>query len=619
MELKTVKRAFFPVMVFLLLAGGCDFRDDNNSQQINERLSLSLIKNYHLNKAEQYIKHLNRVTGGTAGEIYAYERDMAQQSDRSRLFLKGMETVQLAWFLYQNNSDTSLKTMAIKYADFLASQFTHPAGHFVEYEKAPWLTEETLWYTIPWGTAFSGKQLIETYKLIKPELDEDQLYRWKQYLTNTANWIHKNPIIGSYVFNCTIDLCHVLWKIGDELQNEDWKSWAIKKANELIAREVDEEGWIHGEHGVSPFYQLLGSDFVALFAWDTKNRDLINTTFRLTDLIIDYSTPTLYWNGNFGTRSNALDKIGHVSGKRAMLVSAAFKHKSAAHLISRYAEPSWSNDFELWAHALEQTGEKPEYDHYKYFAGINSNILRQGPWQAWFNNYEQSLWSKGFAGLWHRSLDQAIFSTLHSLPSEVEKAKLRLGDTRDWAGFPHIRIEAEDQSFDSHQYIESIDGDSLGNVSWVEPLLSRSGEQGGVMQSDYQFGDTLTMTIELDKLVGAGVADFHIMRKKDQYFTIWTGENLNAIINNRLPEENEKELVFRSGDLSNIGLQINDKVFCLQIDDIPTSSTVTAGLLQSEGLHTRNHGGARVRIEWPERHSSVQLKLKFYEILPSDI
>ena len=604
------------LILTLFLFERCNQNDNQQHLDAYQTLTLPLIEQYYMTKYSQNISHILQVASTDPKSIFRYEQALVSDEDRSRLFLNGMNTVQEAYYLYRETKDEKLMQFATNYADYLIELFAQPEGHFIEYEKAPWLTTETLWYTIPWGTAFSGTEMLETYQLLKEHFNEEQLYRWNKHLTNTADWIYENPILGSYVFNCTIDLCHLLWKIGKELDNESWKSWALTSAKGLIDREVDQEGWIHGEHGVSPAYQLLGSDFLALFAWDSKDSSLIETTHKLANVIIRYSTPSLYWNGNFGTRSNALDQIGKLSGKHCLMVSAAYDNEEAAYLVHQYGEPYWSNHMDIWETVLAKNGASPEYQQLQEFNGIDSYVFRKNGWQAWFNNYDESLWAKGFTGLWHESLEQVAFSTLHSLPTDVEKAKLRLGDTRDWAGFPHIRIEHGGIPYDSHQELIHFEADTTGNVHWIEPLLSPKGTKGGSMSCNYRFADTLQLMISLEKLVGQPVADFHLMRKEDQYFTIWPEESLEVYVAGRLPENNLRELSFDANEHQRVGLQINQQVFCFQWDKLPDGSFVTVGLLKAEGLHTRNYGGARVRIELPEGMDNAELALKFYQVKP---
>jgi hypothetical protein len=70
-----------------------------------------------------------------------------------------------------------------------AKRFAQPEGHSVEYEKCPWLTPDTLWGTIPWGTAFHGNDMGSMYQLLCKEFDPEQQHRWRTALKNTGRWI----------------------------------------------------------------------------------------------------------------------------------------------------------------------------------------------------------------------------------------------------------------------------------------------------------------------------------------------------------------------------------------------------------------------------------------------
>lgn len=594
----------------------------NSDPGLSEHLSLEIIEQYYENLYNQIISHIINEAGTNPVSVYEYEKNQEKDKDRYRLFLKGMNTVQASYFLYKKTNDDMLKKLAIGYADFLIEKFSHPEGHFIEYEKAPWLEDKNLWYTIPWGTAFSGMEMTETYLMLKKHFDEEQKVRWRKHLENTARWIYKNPALGSYVFNCTMDLCHVLWKIGEELDNHDWKSWALKSAHELIIREVDKEGWIHGENGVSPAYQLLGSDFVSEFAWESRDSLLIQTTHKLSKLIIDYSTSNLFWNGTFGTRSNEMGIIGSgLHGEDCMLVSAAFGNSEAVYLVNKYGKPDWCEDVDIWENFLANKEEPPVYNSYQEFKGITSSFIRANKWQAWFNNYDESLWARGFTGLWHESLGQAIFSTLHSLPTQIESAKLKLklDDVRDWSGFPHVISTKNGIDYHSQQSILLIEADSIGNVKWLEPILSESGLQGGNMNSKFHFGDTIEMKIILSDMIGTTKADFHLLRKQNQYMTIWTESSIQAMVNGKLPEHNHnynnRKYSLEVDKNQRIGFQINNQVFCFQIDELPENSKIFVGLMQYDGLHTENYGGSRLRIEFPPDLKQIELKLRFYPVI----
>ena len=619
------------VIMFILLLSGCNSpgsnpnpgpREQAGSVARKEMLSPEVIESYHLEKMKQEFVPLIERAGTHPEDIYREDLKRFATADRQRYYGRGTDVVRGLYMLSLEPGMESLKDVAIGYADFLIEAFFRPEGHFVEYEKCPWLTPETLWYTIPWGTAFHGNDMVDTYALLKSDLDQEQLHRWQDHLRRTGEWLDGNPVTGTYVFNCTMDLCRLLWKIGNELGNEPWMKKGLEQAHELIRRDMDEEGWIHGEaKGVSPHYQLLGADFISMFAWESGDPLLMQTSARCFDLHTRFSTPTMFWNGNFGTRSNAME---HIAARTTTLVQAAAGHPVAGHFLARYGHPSWSGDLDLWAAALSAPEMEPAYKKVEEFPGIEGTVIREGLFQAWFTDYEKSIWAKGFVGLWCAAGDDALFSTLHSLPSRVEKAKLRLGSTADWAGFPHIQVSGGSETYHSHQelgQLETSQGEILG-VTWAEELRSYTEKghtagdylnRGGRMQSQYQFKDsTLTMHIRLTDLAGPATLDFHLMRRADQYFALWDGEALEKVKAGQLPFKSSPLTIrWDSGEKKEIIFQLNNNLYLFVLEDLPESSHMTAGMLQESGLHTRNHGGVRLRIETATGASELSFRIVF--------
>ena len=303
--------------------------------------------------------------------------------------------------------DRQLVQAAVEFADALLLKHVTPSGAFIEYNRNTWLAPEDMWKTIPWGTAFCGNQVFDTWILIKDELSPEQRRFWRHSLENTARWIYKNPIVGGYVFNNTINLCRLLWRIGSEFDYPEWCQWALETAEQLIIRDVDGEGWIKGElGGVSGYYQLVGANYLARFAWESKSPELEETVHRIFyNSILPYDTSTLDWPANFDTR---------VSGLRRMpggfvLIAAALGNPEAAYFVKNYGQSFWSNDMELWRSALSQNAAEPAYPSVSKLDGISSTVVREGPWVAYFCNYDRSVWSRGFINLYHSGHGDWVF------------------------------------------------------------------------------------------------------------------------------------------------------------------------------------------------------------------
>ena len=578
-----------------------------------ELLDLEAIRAFHLDRDERRILPLFKAAGTDPARIFEIDNGRFEDADRVRYFMEGAALSRSAYHLAVVRRSDELMEMAIRYADFLLQRFTQPDGHFVEYEKCPWVEPENLWYTTPWGTAFHGNAMVDTYQLLCGDLSLEQRDRWEASLRKTGGWLYKNPIIGPYVFNCGIDLLRLLWRIGDQIDMAEWKTWGMTKAHELIRRDVDEAGWIHGEAGgVSGAYQLVGTNFLSEFAWESGDPVLVETSHRLIGVLATFGTPTLFWNGNFGTRSNSL---GHVGGRNYVLVDAALGNPVAAHFLRRYGHPSMNRDLELWKAALATPEEAPVFGQVVDCPGIESTVVREGSFQAWFCNYKRSIWAKGFTGLWVSEADEAIFSTLHSLPSRVEKAKLRLGDTEDWAGFPHVIVECDGVAFHSQQGLRDLKVTREDGVvvAWQEDLISGDGETGGKLSSRYRFKDNaINMALSLESLAGKTCLDFHVLRKKDQYYTLWTEAHLAEIREDRLlTGRGGMDLVFGPEEMKTVGVQMGNIIYCFTLVSAPKGCEVNTGMLKQNGLHTGNHGGVRVRVALPENVSEAEVEVRF--------
>jgi hypothetical protein len=429
-------------------------------------------------------------------------------------------------------------------------------------------------------------------------------------------------VVGGYVFNAGIDLCSLLWRIGRAFDRPHWCEWAREAALARIQRDINSEGWIHAEDGgVSGYYQLLGAKFIARFAWESQIPELRSAVLRIfAEATLPYATSGLDWPGNLGTR------IGHLSRvpPELLLAAAAFGDARAAELVHQHAQPEWEGDLALWRAALRQPREAAQLPAVVTLPSVSGTIIREGPWTAYFGDYEKAVWARGFTNLHHELHRDWVFSTLHSLTGLASslQAKARLGDTTDWAGFPHVRVQSNDAVYDSHQRIATLSASSAAEgvvANWSEPLLSRSGEIGGEMHARFHFhGETIDMTLELRDVVGELQIDYHFLRRANGFSRLWIGDEVAAILTGRLlftPGHFDSRTL-RPGQSPLYAVQVDRTVFAFEVLEAPAGAQPSLFRETPQGLHTGNLGGFRFRIEVPFESRSATLKLRLRAINP---
>lgn len=596
------------LLMFLFLAG-CTQHNKNQSPGYGD-LNEELVKAWHHKK---YQDNLAVYRNHTPEEIFRIIYEQYKDEPNVRLTRVGFDLAVQAGRLGDETNDEELKKLAVGLAEYTVEKYYLADGTFLEYDWNTWVAPEDMWRTVPWGVAFHGNSMVNAYEQLADNFTAVQREEWKSKLQKTGIWIYKNPFLGTYVFNCTIDLNRLLWRIGNIIQNDEWKKWSLKTSHTLISRHVDEQGFIHWENeGVSGRYQLVGADFLSRFAWESRDPVLINTLHKIFAAAIDFTTPNLLWMGNFGTRTNHLDKLkGDI-----ILIEAAMDNPHAGYIVKKYGHPDWSDDLELWKQALNKPLKEPNYKAVSQFPGILGTVIREGDFQAWFFNYPKSLWARGFAGLWLKSNDAVIFSTMHSMPGQIEAAKLRYGDLDDWAAFPHIRVNGIKDTFDSQQKMEALTIDKKEGirVKWMENLLSPTGKNGGEMKSQYTFkNNILNMNIGLAKLAGQTDLDFHIMKGSKEVFGLWAGKEVDSIRAQALPTQGGgiRNRVFSAKDTKNFALQVGKNVYAFQFKEIPDDAQVILGFHKPAGLHTPNQGGIRMRVVLPKNLTGARLLLSF--------
>lgn len=579
--------------------------------------SLDEIREFHAQKGREDAAWLVRQNLAEPDAALSALMERRMERLNYSLMQDGMRLSRDAVIHGRARHDERIVRAAAEFADAVLRKHVTPSGAFVEYDRNTWLKPEEMWRTIPWGTAFCGNRAFEAWMELKGDFTPEQRAFWSRELQKTGAWIHRNPVVGGYVFNNVIDLCALLWRIGREFNRPEWCRWALEVAEGRIRRDVDEEGWILGESGgASGAYQLIGARYLSTFAWEAKAPVLEEAVRRIfAKSALPYATPTLDWTGNFGTRVSDLRRLPG----ELLLVAAALGDPQAAYCVQTYGQPEWSHELALWEKALAQRGVAPTYAPVTKFKGIASTVVREGPWVAYFGNYNKSIWAHGFASLWHAGHGDWVFSTLNSLHllSTTEKAKTRVSDLSDWAGFPHVRVTQEDRQYDSHKRIDTIEtttGDGV-TVNWTEPLLDETGQPGGEMRSSYRFhGPEIELTIELRDLAGESQLDFHFMRRPNGFIRLWAGNDVADIFAGRLlrSQGTFDDRTLKPGQPKLYGVQVDRTTFGFEVLSAPARATLTLVGETPSALHTMNLGGFRFRIAAPatERNFTIKLRLR---------
>jgi hypothetical protein len=520
----------------------------------------------------------------------------------------GLRLAHHARLMGRLTGETRWTKFAVDLADTLYRRYVLPSGAFIERDRAPWIEPERGWRTIPWGVNFRGNEILDTYRLLKNDLSPEQTAWWQAQLQKLGDFIHRNPLVGSLVFNAAIDICRLHWRLGQEFGNEEWKRWALEAARFRIERDIDGEGWITGESGgVSGVYQTVGARHLGQFATQTQDPVIHEATKRVFRNAVAFASPNLSWNGNFGTRSAGI----RIVEPELILAAAALGEPQAVYLTRRYGRLSWSSDPALWKAALSHRAEAPAHATVHSFKGIDTTVLREGPWIVYLTNYAKSRWVRGFSGLWHSGFNDWVFSGLHSLPTTDRSVTLKMGiadtDTTDWAGFPHVRVtDAGGRQFDSQQRMEGLrvsGGEGKVSAEWSEPLLGRRGEPGG--QCDFRLtvaGSALDIAVRAKGLAGTATLDYHVMHRPTSSAMLWAGREVERIAEGKLPVTGGMgayEGTTYKEPPDKFAIQIDKAVLGFEVLEAPKDATVTLGMVRDDGLHSGNLGGFRLRFEVP--------------------
>lgn len=589
---------------------------------IKEAPTAAAIERYRLAEARRALKPFDaeRLDPETVIRLLeARSRDVVTVS----IFSQGLAVAQNAALVGRVPGEARWKRFAVDLADTLYHRYVLPSGAFIERDRAAWIEPARGWRTIPWGVNFRGNEILDAYQTLKQDLSPEQSAWWREQLQKLGTWIHRNPIVGSLVFNASLDICRLHWRLGKEFGNTEWQRWAMEAAHFRVRKDVDAEGWIQGENGgVSGIYQLVGARFLARFAVEARDPVLEDATRRVFRGAVAFATPSLAWTGNFGTRSAGLSQIP----PPLILAAASLGEPEAVHLTKQFGEMSWSSDPALWKAALAHPARPPEYQPIRAFEGITSTVLREGPWVFYLCDYRKSRWARGFVGLWHSDHGDWVFSSLHSLPTKDESVNLKMGiaqtDTSDWGGLPHVRVTGDKAAFDSQQKMErlKVSREKAGvSAEWSEPLLDRDGKVGGTAEFRLSAaGEVLELSLRAKELAGAATVDYHVLHRPTSAAALWAGEEVERIAAGRLPETggtgNYDGRTFEKNRPGKFAIQIDNSVLGFEVVDSPGDAKVTLGVVADAGLHSSNHGGFRLRFEVPASPREFTLTLRIRKL-----
>jgi hypothetical protein len=586
--------------------------EPDDDAPIPPSLSLAAIEQAHRAAALERTSWLDAITeSATAAEIVA---QLQRRNESQRNFSTMNAALSLCRDLLMlhtsGHAPTAARVRAI--VAYVCERYIGRGGAIVEYDRCAWMSDQQVWFTMPWGTAFHGNTLVDVYESIGDVLRPSEREQWQQWLRRIGNWVCSNPVVDTIVFNCGVELLRLCWRLGQVLDRPAWSQWALSRMDQRLERDADDDGLFHAENGgVSGFYQLIGLRFLARFAWESDSDALKQIVLRATASAIDWSTPTLVHPGNFGTRTSRLARLND----EVLVAAAAFGDSHAAHLVRRHGQPGWSRDLALWRQALATTPRPRPLPAIRRFHGIDATVFRHGPFIGWVSNYPSSRWARGFINLWHRDAGDMIFSTLHSLPTPVEWAKLNLQQSSDWAAFPHVRVRGDAGTFDSQQgmarceVVQDPDGITL---SLDETLRSQQDAVGGRVSGRYRFGDDgLSIHLELSELAGQATVSFHILRRRDRFAGFWDGENVERVLSRQLADTGGWPRD-RSLDLSStgkVGIQIDQVLYVFELAHCPPDTRLEGRASASAGLHTDNHGGLELRLELPPQTRACEIAL----------
>ncbi|MBC8041802.1 MAG: hypothetical protein H7Y06_14760, partial [Opitutaceae bacterium] len=269
---------------------------------------LPAVAAHHLADDERVAGAMFAESGGDVEKLLGLVKARADLKPNVRYIADALVIARRLHRLGQEHARPELSAAAADLADLAVRTYQNPDGTFNEYDRCTWLKPDQLSRTIPWGTAFHGQAMLRTLRDLGPALGDTRRADWRARLRLTGAWIDGNKVLDTVVFNAAIDLCGLLWKIGDELGDPTLQKSALASAHRLLDRHLDvAQGWIRGENsGVSGFYQQVGMEFIGDFARASGDVRLRAALLRFMDTAGIFATTTWQFPGNFGTRTPSL-------------------------------------------------------------------------------------------------------------------------------------------------------------------------------------------------------------------------------------------------------------------------------------------------------------------------
>jgi hypothetical protein len=533
-----------------------------------------------------------------------------------------------------------------------------PEGSFYQPETAPW-TGDTIFTSAPWANAFYGQALLSAYELLEEDLTESERCQWKRALLSLGRWCWRNPILGTIVLNCSVDLAGLLWRLGDKFGVGEWGRWALDALHTRLARDISPAGWSMGENGgCSGAYHVLAMQFLAFHIHECRSdAESAATLRRMWDAAKSVATHDGALPMSFGTRSGGLRSLP-VSVPLALLIchgagcqewveklagqaegadlfpGASSRVHNVATLEARLQAGCLSTEFfrlccqirnvSLWKAAQPYLAsnhlavESPEASFSSpptivSHSEIALQSLRCGPWAAWFTCYEKAVWTQGFFALWNASLGPStrgfLFSTLASLlNTRIEKEKHRLDSTDDWAGFPHIVHDDQGRLYHSHRKIASLalaeESGPCAVATITECLIQQDGSQSGKVASRYAFSTDgrLEFNHWIDEAPGEIALHYHLMKDVHAWAAYWKGKEVDCLERGGLPSSGgwyQPQRVPLASIENRLAIQIENTIITFYFWESPAGTGLELLPARKTGLHTDNRGGLQVVLRLP--------------------
>jgi hypothetical protein len=240
-----------------------------------------------------------------------------------------------------------------------------------------------------------------------------------------------------------------------------------------------------------------------------------------------------------------------------------------------------------------------------HLESIDYRILRGGPWQLWLSAYDSNVWCRGVNAIYNRHFGQLLAAPLNSLPGRkgIELARYDVADVGAWAGFPHVHLAVDGESFHTQRIVESIaveDSDRSVRLRLVETLQAEDRTTGGRTETVYTFdGEALRIDVTASGPSGRLAAEFHVRKHPLSHLALWFGDDARALRDGKLPVGGghwgaQTFSAPKCPDL--VCVQVDNTAVEFELLELPTNCVVDVDEPVQAGLHAGNFGGTRLRI-----------------------